>query len=168
MTVRAATPADLAGITAIYNEQVLHGTATFDTEPRDEAAAEAWLAAHDPRRHPVLVAERGGRVAGWASLTAWSPRGAYSRTVEASVFVAEHCRGQGLGRELTAALEEAARRAGHRVVLGRIEASNAASLALFARAGYRTVGVMRQVGWKFGRWLDVVLVELVLDGEEES
>jgi len=165
MRVRASTAADLPAITAIYNEQVEHGTATFDTEPRDAAAAEAWWAGHDPLRHPVLVAERDGEVAGWAGLSAWSPRGAYSRTVEASVFVAADHRRRGAGRALVNALEKAARRAGHHVVLGRIEAGNAASLALFAGAGYRTVGVMRQVGLKFGRFLDVVLVEIVL-GED--
>jgi L-amino acid N-acyltransferase len=168
MQVRAAREADLAAITAIYNEQVRCGTATFDTEPRGPEAARAWLAGHDPVRHPVLVAEEGGRVAGWASLTAWSPRGAYARTVEASVFVDGACRRRGAGRELVAALEAAARRAGHRVVLGRIEASNQASLSLFAAAGYRVVGVMHQVGEKFGRLLDVVVVELVIKGEERA
>ncbi|MFA7331313.1 MAG: N-acetyltransferase family protein [Candidatus Delongbacteria bacterium] len=168
MQVRSARPEDLAAITAIYNEQVLHGTATFDTEPRDAAAAREWLAAHGGTLHPVLVAEENGELAAWASLTAWSPRGAYARTVEASVFVAAEQRRRGLGRLLTVALEDAARRAGHRVILGRIEAGNAASLELFARAGYRTVGVMHQVGVKFGRHLDVVLVERILTEEEEG
>lgn len=168
MSVRTAIAADLEAITAIYNEQVLHGTATFDTESRGAAAARAWLAEHDESRHPVLVAEREEQVAGWASLSAWSPRGAYARTVEASIFVEQGSRGQGVGRELAAALEQAARRAGHLCVLGRIEATNAASLALFAAAGYRTVGTMHQVGEKFGRLLDVVVVELILTREELS
>ncbi|MDP2361759.1 MAG: N-acetyltransferase family protein [bacterium] len=151
MQVRAARETDLAIITAIYNEEVSRGTATFDTEPRDGTAALAWFAGHSPGRHPVLVADVDGRVAGWASLSAWSPRGAYSGTVEASVFVDGRRRRRGAGRVLVAALEEAARRAGHHVILGRIEAANAPSLALFARAGYRQVGVMREVGRKFGR-----------------
>lgn len=165
--IRLATAADLPAVAAIYDHEVLHGTATFDTVPRSGEQWRDWLAGHDPDRHPVLVAadpEQG--VLGWASLTAWSPRGAYSATVEASVFVPPAQQGRGIGTRLTAALVEAAARCGHRVILGRIEASNGTSLRLFERAGFRTVGTLHAVGCKFGRELDVVMVEKLIPQAE--
>ncbi len=158
--VRPALAADLPGIAAIYDREVREGTATFDTVPRSGPEWADWLTAHPADRFPVIVAAAAdGEVAGWASLSPWSTRLGYAGTVEASVFVAPDRQGQGLGRRLCDAMLGTARHCGHRVVLGRIEASNGASLRLFETCGFRTVGTMHGVGLKFGRELDVVLVE---------
>jgi phosphinothricin acetyltransferase len=163
VVVRRAALADLDAVSAIYDAEVLGTVATFDTEPRTPREARAWFDSHAGDAHPLFVAEVDGAVAGWASLTPWSPRGAYARTVEGSVFVDARFRGGRVGAALLAQLAEAAGRAGHRVVLGRIEARNEASRRMLARAGFRSVGVMHAVGEKFGRVLDVEIFELVID-----
>jgi len=162
--VRDATPDDLAAIFAIYDEEVLRGTATFETVPRTVPERREWFDAHPRDRYPILVAEISGAVVGWGRLQPWSPRPAYARTAEDSVYVAAAARGRGVGRALLGALLERARPAGIAVVLARIADGNPASIRLHERAGFRTVGVMRRVGEKFGRILDVALLDLHLDG----
>jgi len=163
VTVRPAVAGDSADVKAIYDHEVRSSIATMDIEPRSEGAHREWFESHRAARYPLLVAEIGGRVAGWGILSPWSPRGGYARTVEASVFVRADTRRRGAGRALLSGLIEAARREGHRVMLGRVEASNEASLELARSLGFRSVGVMHRVGEKLGRVLDVELLELVLD-----
>ena len=162
--VRDAVAADLPAVFAIYDEQVLHGTATFDTEPKTEAERTRWFEAHPRARYPVIVAEEGGEVLGWARLQPWSDRCAYARSAEDSVYVRADARGRGVGRALLAELLGRAREAGLAVVLARVVAGNPASLRLHEAAGFRAVGTMRRVGEKFGRILDVALLDLHLDG----
>ena len=164
MIVRDATPTDLPAISAIYDEQVMHGTATFDTEPKTSAERLAWFEEHPRNRYPVIVAEESGEVLGWARLQPWSARCAYARSAENSVYVCKDARGRGVGRALLSALLERARAAGIAVILARVADGNPASLRLHARAGFRPVGTMRRVGEKFGRILDVTLLDLHLDG----
>src|SRR5262245_17026902 len=97
MHVRDATPRDLGSIFAIYDREVLGGTATFETEPRTPAQRVEWFDAHDRARYPVIVAEEGGQVVGWARLYPWSPRPAYARTAENAVYVEAARRGRGVG-----------------------------------------------------------------------
>ena len=163
-SVREARPEDLEAIFEIYNEEVLHGTATFDTEPRILGRDDAWLTERDAERHPVVVAVIDDRVAGWASLNPWSTRGAYARTVEGSVYVHGEHRGRGLGRLLLGELVERARRAGTGVILARISEANAPSVALFEAFGFGRIGTQRRCGEKFGRILDVELMDLHVDG----
>lgn len=163
-TIRDATPDDLDAVFAIYDEQVLRGTATFETVPRPPGERRAWFDAHPRGRYPVIVAEDGGAVLGWARLQPWSPRPAYARTAENSVYVSAAARGRGVGKALLDELLARARGAGIAVVLARIAEGNPASIRLHDRAGFRTVGVMRRVGEKFGRILDVTLMDLHLDG----
>jgi len=163
-SVRDARPDDLDAIFEIYNHEVLHGTATFDTEPRVPGRDDGWLADRDADRHPVLVAETDGLVVGWASLSAWSPRGAYARTVEVSVYVDGPYRRSGIGRLLLAAIIERARAAGLGVMLARIAEANDASVGLFEAFGFGHIGTQRRCGEKFGRILDVELMDLPLDG----
>ena len=158
--VRRAAPADVPSIARIYNEAIRHTTATFDTEPRSLRERRRWFAAHD-RRHPILVAERDGAVVGWASLSPWSDRPAYDRTAEVSVYVAAADRGQGIGSRLLGALVRRGRSVGHHTRIARIADRNPASLRLHATAGFRSIGVMREVGSKFGRLLDVDLLQLL-------
>lgn len=163
--IRHGTAADLDAITAIYNDEVRGSTTTMDTEPRGEAARQEWFAVHTSPAYPLLVAEVGGELVGWGTLSPWSPRGGYARTVEASVFVQRGGRHAGVGARLLGALIEQARHAGHRVVLGRIETSNEASRRLALSLGFTSVGVMHEVGEKLGRVLDVELFECVLGGK---
>jgi len=161
--IRPASHADLPGIFDIYDREVLHGTATFDTEVKTPEQRTAWLASHRPPRHPVLVADEGGFIAGWASLSKWSERCAYARAVEDSVYVHHDCRGRGIGTLLMRELIAQARADGVGVVLARIVEPNPASIRLHESFGYQTVGLMRRVGEKFGRILDVRLMDLHLD-----
>ena len=160
MVLRLATPADLPGIAAIYNHEIRTGIATWRLEPVDLAERAAWLATHDPERHPVVVADLGGEIAGWASLSPFYPgSGGWASTVECSVYVAEGRRGQGLGRALLAELCRRGGEAGHRAGLAVIAAENTGSQAMCRAEGFFEVGRLPGVGRKFGRTLDCVLLE---------
>jgi phosphinothricin acetyltransferase len=159
--VRRATRGDLPAITEIYNQAILRTTATFDTEPKNPSDQVGWFEAHGDR-HPILVAVLEGRVVGWTSLSAWSDRCAYADTAEISTYVAEGFRGRGIGRRLKAAILDEAVRAGLHTLLARVVEGNAASVHLNEAFGFRTLGVMREVGLKFGRRLDVQLMQLML------
>ena len=160
-TIRAARHDDLPRILEIYNHEVLVSTATYDTNPRGEAEHRKWFGLHGPH-HPVLVAEMDAAVCGWASLSPWSDRAAYARTVEVSVYVDEAYRRRGIGRQLMTALVEAAREHGHHCLLARISADNEGSILLHAAAGFSVVGTMHEVGSKFGRVLDVCIMERLI------
>jgi L-amino acid N-acyltransferase len=161
--VRAATEADLPGIFAIYDQEVLHGTATFDTTPKTPAERLAWFRDDGNGRYPILVADAGGRVAGWARLYAWSSRCAYAGAAENGVYVHAEHRGRGVGRALLAELLRLAPERGVRVVIARVVEGNAGSLALHQALGFQTIGIMRRCGEKFGRLLDVRLMDRHLD-----
>jgi L-amino acid N-acyltransferase len=163
MTIRRATEADLPGITEIYNDAILRTVATFDTEPKSIADRAKWLAAHS-EKFPVFVAtEEGnpGRIEGWASISRWSERAAYDDTGEISVYVREDCRGRGIGTALTDAILKAAKTVGIHTVISRVTSGNEASTKLHAAMGFCLVGVLREVGHKFGRILDVDILQIV-------
>jgi phosphinothricin acetyltransferase len=162
VTIRRATREDASAIAAIYNQAVANSTATFDTRPQTSTERERWLEEHTAPQHPVLVAERDGSVIGWASLSRYSTRYAYEATVEASTYIDEAETGRGLGTALSEALMEAGREGGVHAVVARICTENAASLAMTRRLGFFEVGVMREVGVKFGRSLDVMWLERLL------
>lgn len=168
MTIRDASEGDLPVINAIYNHYVRSSTCTFQVEPTSAEERLAWFEAHGPS-HPVIVldepdAAEASNVVGWASLSKVYPREAYDHTVELSVYVRHDRRGRGLGRQLVNELVARARRAGHHVVIAQVSADQTASLDLHRELGFREAGVLRQVGFKFQRWLDVVLFDLVLPG----
>lgn len=158
--LREARLGDLPAVTAIYNEAVVNTTATFDTEPRTECEQRPWFALHGGA-HPLIVALRGEEIVGWASLSRWSERRAHDGTAEDSVYVRPDARGLGIGTGLLGALLEAGRTAGLHTVLARIAEGNPASIRLHEGAGFQRVGVMREVGRKFGRLLDVTLMQKV-------
>lgn len=166
--IREARLTDLEAIFAIYNHEVLHETSTFQTEPLNAEADRSWLERREPR-YPVLVAtaaagaEPGGEVVGWGSLTRWSPRGAYARTAEVSVYVDRNRRGDGIGRSLLQALIARAPASEIAVLLARISGENPASVVLHEHLGFEPIGVQRRCGEKFGRILDVTLMDLHLD-----
>jgi len=161
-TLRDATAADLPAIRAIFNHWIEHSTASFRTAPDSEEHTRAWFADRGPA-HPVLVVEQGGRVLGWASLRPHKPTGGYRHTVELSVYLREDARGRGLGRRLLAELLERARAAGHHAVIGGVCTEQAASVRLHEAMGFVKVAHFREVGFKFGRWLDVAYYEKVLE-----
>ena len=158
--VRAATAADADEISAIYNHAVLTTTATFDLETESAGARRLWLSSPDTRL--ALVAEADGVVIGWASLVRWSQRLAYEPTAESSVYVAPAAQRTGAGLALASATLDAAPRLGLHAVIAQICAENEAGLALAGRLGYERVGVLREVGFKFGRRLDVVICERLI------
>jgi len=162
-TIRRAQGADAEPINAIYNHYVRTSTATFDTEEMTIDRRHEWLAEHADE-FPVLVAENeGGAVVGWGSLSRWGTRCAYRHTVEISTYVAPDSTGAGLGPALVDALVAEARHIGHHVIVSQIVHENEASLKMAARAGFTHVGTLKEVGRKFDRWLDVVLMEYVID-----
>jgi len=160
--IRPAVREDAAAIAAIYNQAVRSSTATFDTVAETAEERERWLEEHTAPQHPVLVAEMDGRVVGWASLSRYSTRCAYIATVEASTYIDENETGRGLGTALTEAVLEAGRGGGVHAVVSRICTENAASLSMARKLGFFEVGVMREVGVKFGRTLDVMWLERIL------
>lgn len=161
MEVRLARIEDAEGIRAIYNREVLEGTATFDLRPRSPEDQRRWLTDRSGA-HAVMVAVEGDEVIGFGSLSAYRDRPAYSTTVEDSVYVAPGHQGKGVGRAVLEALVEAAELRGFHTVIGRISGGNEASVALHTRCGFTVVGVEREVGRKFRRWLDVTVVQRVL------
>jgi phosphinothricin acetyltransferase len=163
-TIRRAVAGDAAAIAAIYNEAIRTTTATFDTEEKSAEDRLRWLEDHD-ETHPVYVAEVEGVVAGYASLTRWSDRQAYAGTVESSFYVAERFRGQGVGRELKRNVVEEAKRLGYHTLLARVAEGSEASMHLNIAFGFQHVGTMKEVGHKFGRWLDVHILQLMLDDD---
>lgn len=161
MQIRLATEADLSAINDIYNHFVLHSTATYQEGPESMEGRRAWFARHGAA-HPVTVAESDGEVVGWASLSPYHARSAYRMTVENSVYVRHDRHRRGIGRGLLADLVARARELGHHAIIAGIDGEQAGSLALHEAMGFVRVGHLRQVGFKFGRWLDVIYAQLLL------
>ena len=159
-SVRHARGDDADAISLIYNEGIAD-RATLETEPRTPQERRSWLAARDAR-HPVVVVEGDGVVIGWASLNAFNARDAYRHVADISVYVARAARGKGAGTALLERLVTLGREIGfHKLVLAGFP-TNAASVALYSRLGFREVGVYREQGVLDGRWVDVLLMERLL------
>jgi L-amino acid N-acyltransferase len=161
--IRPAGPGDSAAIAAIWNHEVLHTSATTDTEPRSPEAQRAWLAVHGPR-HPVIVAVEGNEVVAFGALSSYRAKPAYAWTAENSVYVKDGWRGKGLGGLVLDQLLALAAEHGHHSVIARITASNESSLQLHERRGFVRVGHECQVALKHGIWLDVVTLQRILGG----
>jgi phosphinothricin acetyltransferase len=160
-TIRPATEADLPAILAIYNDAVMKTTAIWNEAPSDLESRRVWFAARRQAGFPVLVADENG-VLGYGSFGEFRPFEGYRHTVEHSVYVLDEAQGKGLGKMLLQALIAEARAMGKRVMVGAIDASNYASLALHEHMGFEETGRMPGVGEKFGKRLDLVLVQLNL------
>jgi L-amino acid N-acyltransferase YncA len=158
--IRPSQDDDIAAITAIYAHHVRHGTGTFELEPPSPADMAARRAEVLSRHLPWLVAESRGQVLGFAYCNWFRPRPAYRFAAEDSIYIAPESCGLGLGRALLAELAAAAERAGMRKLIAVIgDSANAGSIGLHRACGFTPAGVLKSSGWKFGKWLDVVLME---------
>lgn len=167
LTIRRATLKDLDAITEIYNEAILKTVATFDTKPKTLEEQKLWFANHGPK-HPLLVAEHNGIVVGWASLSRWSERCAYSDTAEISLYVKEEHRRKGIGRKLLEAIMQEGQKAGLHTVIARITEGSEVSIHLHKSAGFEHIGIMKEVGRKFGKRLDVYLMQKIYETPPSS
>jgi phosphinothricin acetyltransferase len=160
--IRDATEADLPRILAIINHAIEHTTAIWSLAPETLDQRHAWLRNRTASGFPVLVAESDGVVLGFASYGVFRPWEGYSHTVEHSVYVHPDTQRRGVGRALLTALIADAQAGDRHAMIGAIEASNEASIALHERAGFAAAGVLREVGRKFGRWHDLLFMQKLL------
>jgi L-amino acid N-acyltransferase YncA len=169
-TIRPSRDADLPAITSIYAHHVQHGTGTFELEPPSPADMAGRRAEVLARGLPWLVLEEQSEVLGYAYCNWFKPRPAYRFSAEDSIYLAESARGRGLGQQLLAELSRQAELAGVRKLIAVIgDSGNAGSIGVHRRAGFEHVGIIRSCGWKFGRWLDIVLMEKTLgDGDRSA
>ena len=167
LVVRDASDADLPAILAIYNHAIETTSAVFSYEPHSLEMRREWFADKRAKRYPVLVADLGGAVAGFATYGPFRAWPAYRYSIEHSVYVAEGARRQGIARRLMELLLERARAQDFHVVIGGIVSENTASLALHEGLGFERVAHFKQVGYKFGRWLDLTFMQVVLDTPRE-
>jgi L-amino acid N-acyltransferase YncA len=162
VTTRAATPADLEAITRIYNQGIADRIATFELDPKTQEQVSDWLFCDARERYAVIVAQSGPHTVGWAALRPYSHRCAYAGIADLSVYVERDARGKGVGRRLLADLEERALRNGfHKIVLFALS-HNSAGLQLYAKRGFREVGIFREQGLLDGRFADVTIMEKIL------
>jgi L-amino acid N-acyltransferase YncA len=160
-TIRPATEADLPAINDIYNHYVLHSICTYQEEPETMEDRQRWFSRHG-EKHPVIVAETDRQVIGWGSLSPYHARSAYRFTVENSVYVHHELHRRGIGSLLLKELIVRARQIGHRAIIAAIDGEQTTSVTLHEKFHFEKVGHFKEVGLKFGRWLDVIYMELNL------
>lgn len=162
LSIRHAQETDLPALTEIYNSAVTGTTATGHFAPLSVEDRRPWWVAHQDLRYPILVSVSPNEVLGYASLSQWYETPVYAYTAEASLYLAPHTQGRGLGTTLMLALLDEARHIGHHVVLSRIWSQNAASIAMCSKCGYETVGIQREIGRRNGAWEDCVIMQVIL------
>jgi len=155
---RPAKPEDVTDINNIYNEVILNTQATFDLEPKTLEERVLWMNEHG-EKHPVVVAELDKKVVGWAALSRWSDKKAYDTTAEVSVYVDINHRNHGIGKKLLDLITIEGRSAGLHCILSRITEGNEVSINVHVALGYKHIGIMKEVGFKFGKFLDVYLLQ---------
>ncbi|HEX5002203.1 MAG TPA: GNAT family N-acetyltransferase [Bacteroidia bacterium] len=158
LNIRPASKADVQRITDIYNDAVLHTTATFDLEIQSYEDRMNWFNNHG-RRHPVLVAEQEGKVTGWAALSKWSERCGYDNTAEVAFYIDPNYRNQGTGKKLLEVLTLEADKIGMHSLVSRITEGNLNSIHIHELYGFQHIGVVKEAGKKFGKYLDVHLMQ---------
>lgn len=163
MIVREAdADCDAPALLAVINDAIINSTAWYEYEPWNAARMTSWLAAKRAGNWPVLVADAGSGALGFASFGTFRERPAYARTVEHSVYVDAKARGRGIGRLMLAALIAEARARGMHTMIGAVDAANPGSLAFHHALGFLEVGRIREVAWKFDRWLDLIFMQKLL------
>jgi phosphinothricin acetyltransferase len=162
MRIRPAHPADLPALLEIYNEAIEQTTASWDLRPWTPVEHAEWYATKAEHRHPIMVADADGEILGYAAYGPFREKAGYAATMEHSVYVRPSGRGLGIGRSLMVAIIEAARANGVHALIGGLSADNDVSMALHRSLGFVEVGRLPEVGRKFDRWLDLVLLQLIL------
>ena len=162
INILPATPQHLTGILSIVNHAILHTTAVYDYQERSYAGMETWLLDKLAANWPVIVAETNGEVLGYASYGTFRIKEGYKFTVEHSVYVANVHQGKGIGQLLLAELITLAKEQGMHTIIGCIDNDNAGSIAFHKKFGFKEAGVLTESGFKFGRWLDLFFMQLIL------
>jgi L-amino acid N-acyltransferase YncA len=161
--VRCERDRHAASILAIFNEAITNSTALYDYQPRHPDFMVGWFDSKERGNYPVLgVEDDAGELLGFATYGPFRERPAYKYTIEHSVYVDARCRGQGVGRMLLGAIVLAAEKQDYHVMVGGIDAENAVSIRLHESLGFKACGIVRQAGFKFGRWLDLAFYQLIL------
>ena len=158
ISIRSATQNDLGEITTIYNEAIRTSNATFDTEQKTSEEQRQWFNEHGSK-NPIIVAERKGKIVGWAALSHYSDRCAYSDTAEISVYVQKKFQHKGIGRQLLTSIIQEGKTVGLHTLIARITQGNSESIHLHESLGFEHIGIMKEVGIKFGKRLDVHLMQ---------
>jgi len=162
VSLRAAQESDAQAIAEIYNYEVENSTATFDLVPRSLEAQRDWITTRSGAFSAIVAVDSVAGVIGFAALSTYRDRAGYRTTVENSVYVHRHHQQRGIGKLLLAALLDSARDSGFHTVIARIDSQSTGSLALHRSLGFIEVGVEREIGRKFGRWLDSVILQRML------
>ena len=160
LNILPATLEHLEQITNIYNDAVLNSTATFDTEPKSVEEQRLWFNEHSIK-YPIIVVEENNIIVGWASLSRWSGRCAYEDTAEISIYIKDDYRGKGIGTKLLQKILTEGRTGGLHTVIARIAEGSEDSIRLHKKAGFEYIGVMKEVGKKFDKLLDVHIMQLI-------
>jgi L-amino acid N-acyltransferase YncA len=161
--VRPATYQDIPAIVEIYNDAVIHTTASYDYHPATVDARIAWYEAHLRSQHPIFVAEgEAGKIVGWSSLSSFRHAEGYCHSAEDSVYVAAGQRGRGIGKLLMVPLIDTAQQMGLHTLIAGIDAENRVSIRLHEAFGFQQVGYLKEVAFKFDRWLDLLLMQRML------
>ena len=163
VSLRPATLNDVPGILAIMNHNILHSTAVYDYDPKNVQEIEAWFQEKQEAGWPVIVADENGSVVGYGTYGTFRYKQGYRFTVEHSVYVAESYAGKGIGKLLLSELITIAKASGYHTMIGGIDAQNTASIAFHKKFGFKEAGTIKEAGFKFGRWLDVTFMQLMLD-----
>jgi len=162
MILRAAEQKDLPIILEIMNEAILNTTAIYDYKRRDEAYVEAWFAKKQEDNLPIIVCELDGKAVGYGSFGPFRAWEAYKFTVEHSIYVHKDYQGRGIGKKLLEALITTAKEGGYHTMIGGIDASNQKSCDFHAKFGFKEAGRIKDAGYKFDKWLDLVFMQLML------
>jgi L-amino acid N-acyltransferase len=159
--IRLAKDADLPAINDIYNHYVLRSTCTYQEAPEPIEGRRRWFIEHGPL-HPVTVTEISGEVVGWGALSPFRSRSAFRHTVENALYVRHDLHRRGIGSALLADLITRARALGYHALIAGIDAEQTPSISLHAKFGFQNAARLKEVGFKFNRWLDVIYMELLL------
>ncbi|MEN6372524.1 MAG: N-acetyltransferase family protein [Armatimonadota bacterium] len=166
--IRPAKEEDMAVINEIYNHAVRTSTATFETEEKTYEERMEWFRRHGGR-YPVFVTVVDGKVVGWGSISPYSStHNGWKFTVESSIYVDPNCKGRGLGKLLAGHTVSTAQKLGHHAIIAQVVEDNIASLKMLERHGFEAVGVLKDAGYKFDQWLNVVLMEKLLPVEDKG
>ena len=160
VNIRKATEKDIQGITSIYNEAIEKTVSTFDMKPKTLDEQKQWFKDHGSK-NPIIVAEINGSILGWAALSKYDKKCAYSDTAEISLYIKEEYQGQGIGKKLLNEIIKQGEKAGIHSIIARITAGNKISIDLHKSVGFEVIGVMKEVGYKFGKRLDVYFMQKI-------